>query len=58
MDATQLLRELVAYWDDEERTLSTLTQNSSIEDVNRVGNRLGLKGRELKSRVRAFLRDQ
>jgi hypothetical protein len=58
MDATQLLRELVAYWDDEERTLSTLTQNSSIEDVNKVGNRLGLEGRELKSRVRAFLRDQ
>lgn len=58
MDAIQLLRELVDYWDDEERTLSTLTQNSSIEDVNRVGNRLGLEGRELKSRVRAFLREQ
>lgn len=54
-EAVNLLRELAAYWDDEDRSLRGFTRHSDIEEVKRVGNRLGLKNRELKMKVRLYL---
>lgn len=49
-EALGLLRELVAYWDDENVSLP-----SAGDDWAEVGTRLGLTARDLKQRIRVLV---